>query len=268
MTLAQAFALGMLQGVTEFLPISSDGHLALAQAWLGSVEAPLLFTVVVHLGTLVSIAIVMRERLAALVAAGLAWLARRAPGRGDGDDLRWIWLIVVASVPTAVIGLALRDLVEVLTARPAWVGAGLLGTAVALYVSHRLGSGSRGRHDLGWRDAFLIGLAQGFAVLPGLSRSGTTITTGLARRVRGDVAVDFSVLISVPAVLGANLLEFMEVDASTLAAQATPLVVGFLAAAVTGVLALRALRWVVVKGRLLPFALYCVLVGVGAILLG
>jgi undecaprenyl-diphosphatase len=267
-TLAQAFALGMLQGVTEFLPISSDGHLALAQSWLGGTEAPLLFTVVVHLGTLVSIAIVMRERLFGLVAAGLAWLARRAPRSADGDDLRWIWLIVVASVPTALIGLALRDLVEVLTERPAWVGAGLLATAVALYASHRIGSGSRDRHELGWRDALLIGTAQGLAVLPGLSRSGTTITTGLARGVRGDVAVDFSVLISVPAVIGANLLEFAEVDASTLASQAAPLAIGFLAAAVTGVLALRALRWVVVRGRLLPFAIYCVLVGAGAILLG
>ena len=263
----QALALGILQGSTEFLPISSSGHLALAQNLLPGVSGPLLlFDVVVHLGTLLAIAVLFRRRLWELLRAALSYL----PGAAavPDADRRWLGLILIGSVPTAVIGLALRDVSESLLERPAGVGAALLVTAFLLLVSERVGQRSRGSGELGALDALLVGTAQGLAVIPGISRSGATVATGLWRDLRGDVAVEFSLLLSMPAVAGAALLVGLESGIRLDAAELAPLAVGFGAALVSGLLAVKALQWVVVRRRLLPFAIYCGVLGAGALALG
>jgi undecaprenyl-diphosphatase len=267
LTLSQALGLGVLQGVTEFLPISSSGHLVLAQnLWPGLTGSHLLFDVVVHLGTVAAILWVFRRRVGRLLRA--LWTLALGGGTAGSVDSRWLALIVVASVPTAVIGLGLRDLVEGMQTEPAAVGAALLVTAGLLVVAERVGSRSRDEAQLRWVDAVIVGTAQGLAVIPGISRSGATVAAALVRNTRAEVAVEFSMLISIPAVLGANLLEGTRAGASALSAQAVPLVVGFLAAFVVGALSLHALRWVVSRRKLLPFAAYCGVAGLGALSLG
>ena len=261
--------MGVLQGATEFLPVSSSGHLSLAQNWLHGVEEPqLLFQVVVHLGTLIAIVVLFRVRIWGLLVAGVSFVT--GPGRVSTDetDRRWVLLILAASLPTAILGLLLRDSVRVMQTRPAWVGVALLTTAALLLVSERLGRRTRGRDSLGFADAVLVGAAQGLGVLPGLSRSGVTVAAALWRDARADVAVEFSLLVSVPAVLGANLLELAETGTAAVRAELVPLLVGFTAAFATGIVSIKALQWVVVQRRLLPFALYCALVGGGAVIFG
>lgn len=269
MTLQQALLLGVVQGVTEFLPISSSGHLALLQHFMPGISTPfLLFEVVVHLGTLCAIVLVLRRRLAVLLRAALSFLPGVDSAAGSAVDRRWILLIVCASLPTAAIGLLLRAPVEAALQRPAAIGGALLVTGALLLVSERIGTRSRGPERLGVRDALLVGVAQGLSVVPGISRSGATIAAALARGARGEVAVEFSLLISLPAVSGAALLVVLGGDRPLWATPLAPLAVGFAAAFVTGVAALRALQWAVAKRKLLPFAVYCGLLGVGAIAFG
>lgn len=277
MTLTQALLLGVLQGATEFLPISSSGHLALAQNLMPGLGGDLLlFDVVVHLGTLAAIAVLLRERIWGLVRAGVSFLPGfgRGFGRGFGSegaseaDRRWLVLILVGSVPTALIGLGLRETTEALLEWPAGVGAALLVTALLLLLSERLGARTRGADSLGLADALICGVAQGLAVVPGISRSGATVAAALFRNVDGAVAVEFSLLLSMPAVAGAALLVAVESAGHVGAGEFGPLAVGFGAAFLTGMAAVKALQWIVIRRRLLPFAIYCTLVGAGAILVG
>lgn len=268
MTLTQAFALGVLQGGTEFLPVSSSGHLALAQNLMPGLSGSLLlFDVVVHVGTLIAIVVLLRDRVLALIQAALSFLPGGSPA-GLEVERRWLGLILAGSVPTAVIGLALRETTEAILEKPAAVGAALLVTGVVLFLSERLGRRDRGAADLTWLDALAIGTAQGLAVIPGISRSGATVAAALARNADGRVAVEFSLLLSMPAIAGAALLVGLEHGSALEAAELAPLGVGFAAALVTGMLALRALQWIVVQRRLLPFAAYCVVLGAGALVLG
>lgn len=267
LTLLQALGLGVLQGVTEFLPISSSGHLVLAQnLWPGLDGSFLVFDVFVHLGTVVAILWVLRRRVGALLRA--MWTIVLGRAAWGSADVRWLGLILLASVPTALLGLGLRDVVEGMQVRPAAVGAALLVTAAVLYASERRGNRRRGPEELGWVDAVVVGAAQGLAVIPGISRSGATVGTALVRDTAPEAAVEFSMLISVPAVLGANLYEGVRAGLAELTAQATPLGVGFFAAFVAGALSLQALRWAVARRKLLPFAAYCGAVGLGALILG
>ena len=267
MTVFQALALGVLQGATEFLPVSSSGHLALAESLVAPRDAPgLLFDVVVHFGTVVAIVLVLRERVRRLAVAAWTFLPRTGPG--DPTDRRWLLLLLIGSLPTAVIGLALRDIVGRVHSEPALVGACLLGTALILVLSERKGARTRGAAELRLTDALWVGAVQGLAVLPGLSRSGSTVGTALWRDVRAETAVEFSMLLSAPAVLGANLYEVSRVGMAAVRAELIPLTLGFGTALISGALCLKALQWVVVRRRLRPFAAYCALLGLGAIVFG
>jgi undecaprenyl-diphosphatase len=175
-------------------------------------------------------------------------------------------LLVLASVPTAVIGLGMRGLVGETRHHPAWVGAALLVTALLLVLSERIGRRDRGTGSLDVRDALLVGAVQGFAVMPGISRSGSTIAAALFRNVNAVTAVEFSMLVSIPAIVGANLLELTRGGLGGI--EPVPFAVGFAAAFLTGAFSLKALQWLVAERRLLPFAVYCTLVGLGAMVLG
>ncbi len=267
MTVFQALALGVLQGATEFLPVSSSGHLALAQSLVVTREAPgLLFDVVVHLGTVLAIVVILRERVRRLAVA--MWTLLPGTEQADENDRRWLFLLLVGSLPTAAIGLALRDTVSRVHSEPALVGAGLIVTAVILVLSELRGSRTRGAGELRVADALWVGAVQGLAVLPGLSRSGSTVGTALWRDVRAETAVEFSMLLSAPAVLGANLYELSSVGMVAVRAELVPLMLGFGTALVSGALCLKALQWAVVQRRLRPFAAYCALLGLGAIVFG
>ncbi len=257
--LGSALILGAVQGVTEFLPISSDGHLALGSMLLGvSSEMPLSMVVLLHFGTLVATTLIFAKDLRALVAQ--SWTGLRAGPRAylETDAGRLVASIVVASFPTAIIGLGLEDHVEDLS-RSSWVvGLGLLVSAGAAWSTRRGG----GKQDyLTLTQALIVGVAQGIAVLPGVSRSGCTIATAMLLGMSGPAAFRFSFLLSLPAITGATLLSARHTE--ELAALGLPAVAGAVVSLVVGLGALLVLRRLVDRGRFWVFAVYLVPLGSG-----
>ena len=254
-----AALLGLIQGLTEFLPVSSSGHLVLAGHLIGLPSTGLVFELLLHLATLAAVIFYYRTDVAALVLA--VPRALRAPLKGYRDDaqVRLGLLITAASVPTAAIGLAFKDQFEALAAYPQAVGAALLVTAALLLATHFIQSSER---SLDLRAALLIGLVQGMAITPGVSRSGATIALALLLGIATVEAARFSFLISIPAIAGAAILKlrdgFGQLDL-------LPSVLGFLVALISGYIALRWLVALVKARRFAAFAPYCAAVGVLAI---
>jgi undecaprenyl-diphosphatase len=240
-----ALLLGVLQGATEWLPVSSSGHLVLAQSFLG-LQAPILFDVLLHLSTALVVVLFFRKDVVGILKA----LARRDLKSEYG---RLLLLLVIGSVPTALLGYAFRDLFSSLFGNPAAVGAALLATGCILLAT-RLPAKPR---PLGLRESLLIGAAQGIAIIPGLSRSGATIGTGLLSGIDRALLVRFSFLLSVPAILGASLFEASEI------AQVDPLSLGLgmLASFAVGWLSLKLVIKTIMEKRFHWFSLYCFCLG-------
>lgn len=260
MTLFDAILLGIVQGITEFLPISSDGHLAIVQHYLPNFQQPgLLFDVMLHVGTLGAILLFFQRDIIRLATA---------PFRRTGEarrDQRLLVLIAAASVPTAVIGLLLKDSVEQWKENMLIVGAMLILTGTLVFVGERYRrNGRRGEAALTVTDAVLTGIAQGLAVLPGLSRSGSTIATLLFRGVDGETAARFSFLMAAPAIAGAAMLSLKDLDALP-TGDIPAYLAGTAVAFVVGLCAIRLLLDVIRRQRLIWFVLYCWLVGVALI---
>jgi undecaprenyl-diphosphatase len=255
-----AIVLGAVQGVTEFLPISSDGHVALGAMLFGvSDEMPLSMVVMLHVGTLVATIIAFREDLT-LLAKG-AWSGVRQPRAYlASPDGRLVTGIVVASAPTALIGLLLEDRVEGFSRVPWIVGACLLASALVVFATRRGGGDAEVLPP--WQ-ALLVGVAQGLAVMPGLTRSGSTIAVAMMLGLSGPAAFRFSFLLSLPAIAGATLLKAR--DTQELAALGPGVIAGALTALIVGYVALRWLRALVRQGRFWTFALYLVPLGLGVI---
>jgi undecaprenyl-diphosphatase len=255
MTFAQSVALGALQGATEFLPVSSSGHLAIAQYYLAGFSQPgVLFDVLLHLGTMIAVLIYFRRDVAALIIS--PW--NRTP---EGKkDLRLLWLLVLGSIPTGIIGLAGKDLATDLFHNMTVVGACLLATGVFLFMSERIRTKTSGRTDLSIGDALITGILQGIAILPGISRSGSTIAGLLLRGVDGETAARFSFLLAIPAVFGATLLSLKDLQA--VPAGDLPLyAAGAVCAMLVGLFSIHFLLAIIRRRRLFLFALYCWVVG-------
>lgn len=247
----EAMLLGLLQGISEFLPISSSGHLALAGILFGIKDAGLTLNVLLHVGTLVATAIVLRRRLADAIVSGVKSLAKPSlfrTSRGGQDAL----FVIVASIPTAIIGFTLRDTVETWTRSPLIVGLGFLATSFLL-VSTKFARPGKVEHP-SVRAALLLGLVQGIAVTPGISRSGITIAVALFLGVQRGRAFELSMLMSVPAVLGAALLE-LPGSLSRMEGLGAALV-GAVVACLAGVAAMLLLRRMVVGGSFPWFAIW------------
>jgi undecaprenyl-diphosphatase len=247
-----AVLLGIVQGITEFLPISSDGHLALAELLFHLQSGGLTFNVMLHAGTLIATLVVLRREVTRALLGGLGALVKPSQFR-DSSGGRDALVVILASLPTALIGLTLRDAVERWTESPIAIGLGFLGTTAMLMIAHTAKPGEREQPS--WRGALLIGLAQGLAVLPGLSRSGSTIAVALRLGVRPDRAFELSMLMSLPAVVGAIVLEGRHAMADGQFA-GSPAVVGAFTALVAGIIALRLLRRLVIRGRFGWFAFW------------
>ena len=259
MDLLWAALLGLVQGLTEFLPVSSSGHLVLAGHLIGLPSTGLVFELLLHLATLAAVVFYYRSDVMGLFKA--VPRALRAPRIGYHEDpeVRLGLLIIAASIPTAVIGLAFKDHFEALTAYPQAVGGALLVTAVLLLATHFI---QPRQSDLNLRVALLIGLAQGLAITPGISRSGATIALALLLGIATTQAARFSFLISIPAIAGAAILKLRDgLDQL----EFLPAVVGFLVASISGYLALRWLVALVKARRFAAFAPYCAVVGLLAI---
>ena len=269
MNLFQAFFLGILQGATEFLPVSSSGHLVLVPWLLGWASPGLAFDAVVHWGTALAVIAYFWRDWVSLVRALTLRRLRADPSLEPSQgsrDARLAWFIVLGTVPAALIGWLLEDFFEEMFARPAAAAAFLLVTAALLTASERFGRRERDLDALAWPDALLVGLAQALAIFPGISRSGATIAAGLARGLRREPAARFSFLLATPVILGAGLLKVVDLaQMGGLAAQVPTLAIGFVAAGVVGFGCIHFLLRYLQRRRLYPFAVYCAIAGVACL---
>ncbi len=250
MTLWQGILLGLVQGLTEFLPVSSDGHLAVI-GHVAGVHTPGVFVeVALHVATLGSILVVYGRRFWQLVVDVL----RRQP-----DALRYAGLLIIGMIPAGVVGIFLQHLIE-RAFQSLWAaGVGFLVTAACLWSTrHR---GPEGASQPSPRGALIIGLAQAFAPLPGVSRSATTISSGLWVGLGAVPAADFSFLMAIPLIAGAGLVEARHASADIAQVGAVPLLVGCIVAFLSGVFAIRFLVAMLRRGRFYLFAPYCLAIG-------
>ena len=246
MTISSAIILGIVQGVAEFLPISSSGHLAVLQNLfdLSAGEDHLFFDVLLHLGTLISICVCYWGDIVAMVRE--VFIVLRGGRRADGTPVqghlgaaRLFLMIVVGTLPLFLV-LPINDKVEELYYITPFIGAALLLTGCVLFVSDKMAPGTRTERNMRFRDALTIGLCQCVATIPGLSRSGTTITAGIATGLDRTFAMKYSFLLSLPAVLGANLLSFIKaIGEESIEASLIPAyLLGMLAAMLSGIAAI------------------------------
>jgi undecaprenyl-diphosphatase len=270
MSLAQALFLGFIQGITEFLPVSSSGHLVIFQNIFGLKEPNLFFDVSLHFGTLLAVLIVLKQEVFSLLKGLLSFSVHifkgRKNGLGEQDKAmaRLAGLIVVGLVPTALIGFFFRNIIEVLFNSLLGVGCMLLITGIILWTTRMTGEGHKDTDSLSILDAILIGFVQGLSIAPGISRSGSTIAFGLFRKVKKSAAVRFSFLLSIPAILGAMVLEWE--NPLLQQGELLNVLAGTVIAAIAGYICLKLLIRMVQKGHLYYFSPYCWAVGSAAII--
>ncbi len=263
MSYVEAVTLAVVQALTEFLPVSSSGHLVLSQRWFGgSGEVDLLYNVVVHLATMVAVVLYFRRDLWAL-ARGLVGPVAASGSVFDGHEGQGLWYIALANVPTALLGLFIERFLWSTVTRPDVVGVMLIVTGAVLWCGRgRLPS--RSMAEMGTRDALVVGVIQGLAVLPGISRSGTTIAGGMMLGLERELAARFSLLISIPAILGATVLEWWGTGTAS-ARPLGPYIAAMLVAGSIGYLAIDIIMRLVRRQRFYLFALYVWPLGVMAI---
>jgi len=258
----QAIILGILQGITEFIPISSSGHLVLGQHFFGITEPVLAFDISVHMGTLAATVLVFFTDIKALMAAG--WKAIRSR-QSSPSEIKLLLLIAAGCLPTAAMGLLLKQWEHIIFSSVMLVGFMLLVTGTLLWFTKKVGRTGYGITGFNYRTALLIGLCQGLAVIPGISRSGITISAGLFAGIDRRLCARFSFLLSIPAIAGAQLLTIKD-SFSGPALMTSPVVYGTIAAFITGLGALLLLLKIVNNGRFHIFAPYCWIVGIISIL--
>jgi len=244
----QAFILAIVQGITEWLPVSSSAHLAIIQH-LFNISPPVFFDIALHLGTLVSVLLFFRNDIIRLI---------------NEKDVKMLLFIIIASIPTAIIGLALRDFFESFFSNITLIGIALLVTGAMLFSTRY--ADDKKQKQLGLASALMIGVAQGIAVAPGISRSGSTISIGMLLGIEKEKAARFSFLLSIPAVLGASILEGRKAALSSI--DFGPMVLGVIIAAAVGYLTIGFLLEIIRKNSFSVFAYYCWLLGVMVIILG
>ena len=270
MTFFQALLLGALQGLTEFLPVSSSGHLVLLQHLFGLQEPALLFDILVHVATLGAVFIIYRHDVWELIQACLSLSTTRHRTDPDtakrrADNRRLGVLLIVANIPTVAIGLVFAATFEQLFATPWTVGIALLITGCALWSLRSALAPRNGLPDMHIGHALLLGVIQGLAITPGISRSGSTIVVALWCGLHQESAARFSFLMAIPAIIGAMLLKLGTLGALP-SDQIGLMLGGMLTALVVGYLALRFLLRLLMHGNFWYFAIYCWLVGGAAIL--
>lgn len=271
MTLLEVVALGLIQGVTEFLPVSSSAHLVIVQNIFGVRQPQLFLDVALHVGTLISTIVVLRNEISSLLRGVLSYTLNQVRGEPHAvsDEQRAMarlaGMVCIALIPTGLLGFFFMDQFERLFGSLPAVGVMLMVTGSILWLTRGAGKGVKDMGALSVMDVLVIGFIQGVAIAPGISRSGSTISFGLFRKLQKNCAYNFSFLISIPAILGAMILEWETPDISS--GELLPILAGTLSAALAGYLCLRFLRTMVQKGRLYFFSPYCWAAGAAAIVL-
>ena len=267
MSYFQAIILGLVQGLAEFLPISSSGHLALLQQWFGiEGESVLFFAVMLHVGTLISVFIVYWKDIWELIVELFLTIKDLCTGKGLRLNERPVrklgLLIIVATIPTAVIGLLFNDFFEGLYSSVLPIGIGLIITGIFLYIAEKIENANRGLDKMNFRNAVFVGIVQGIAICPGISRSGSTLFGSLLCHLDRKFAVKFVFLISIPSILGSAIVEAPDAIRAGLDSDLIgPVVVGMLVAAVAGLVAIKTMIKVVGDKKLVYFSYYVWVLG-------
>jgi len=275
MTYLSAAFLGLVQGVAEFLPISSSGHLSIFQNFLGLNQMAegghVFFDLLLHLATLLAVCVFYRRDILDIIFQGVTYIknvGHPVPGpKKRYPAVRLLVMMFFATLPLFLI-LPIKDKVETLYNNTVFIGFALLFCGAMLYISDRLPRGGKNEKNMRIRDALIIGVFQAIATVPGISRSGATITAGVGTGLDRAFAVKFAFLMSIPAILGANILSIADAAEAGIEPGMFPMyLVGMLVAAVSGYLCLMLLRWISRKGRFGGFAFYCWVVGAATIIL-
>jgi undecaprenyl-diphosphatase len=260
----QAIILGVVQGLTEFLPVSSSGHLVLVPWYLGWSDAGFLFDTLLHWGTLVALFVVFWRDYLNLIAGWFRTIGQRSLADPDG---RLAWLIILGTIPAVITGLLLKDFIESLFTSARAVGFFMLVTSALLALSEQMlkrWQQQRTITQIRWLDALIIGCFQAIALAPGISRSGSTMAAGLMRGIQRADAARFSFLLGTPAFLGAPLLQLADIVTGDVTIESIawlPMLAGFVAAAITGVLAIRWLLGYLRNHSFYVFSIYTLVVG-------
>ncbi|MBN2852019.1 MAG: undecaprenyl-diphosphate phosphatase [Clostridia bacterium] len=242
MNILQAIFLGLVQGLTEFLPVSSSGHLVLLQRLFSIGDSTLLFNVSVHFATLIAVIIAFWGEVLAIIKKPFC---------------KMTGLILISMVPAMVAGIVFRNFFEGLNQSGMSLGIGFLITSVVLLITVKIKNGERDLSDLKWYDALLIGFAQAVAIVPGISRSGMTMVTSLSRKIKKELAVKFAFLMSIPVIAGGFLIELLDVfDQGIGSIDFIPVLLGMLFAGVSGFFAIKLFVRFVMKGKLYYFSYY------------
>ncbi len=277
MSIFNAVIQAIVQGLTEFLPVSSSGHLSLTQHFTGvNGESALLFSIVLHLGTLVAVFIAFRKTIWALIKEAFRMLGdlftlkfRRFKWKTMNAERRMILMILLSLLPLFVFYI-FKDIFTGIASDDDIIieGVCFLFTALMLFISDRCVKGRKEYGDVTVRDSLTIGTFQGIALLPGVSRSGSTISAGLLCGFTRETAVQFSFIMGIPAILGGSVLELKDVQASDLQIDWVPVLVGFAVAALVGLLAIQMVRWLVKSDKFKIFGIYTFLLGLATIGVG
>ena len=276
MTYLMSAVLGFVQGVAEFLPISSSGHLTLFQHFFGMEEPDNLFNILLHFATLIAVCIYYFQDVLEMIVEffrGMAALFSRSPSHGNPPEARRLVLLIIVGTLPLFLVLPFESKVEAFGSNPIFVCCALLITGCILFFSDRLSRGRKTAKNTKLTDGLLIGCAQAVAVIPGISRSGATISAGMMLGLNRDFAVRYSFLLSLPAIVGANILELKDaLEAENFAETVVPLLpvylVGVLVAAVVGYFAIRLVKSLADKGKFGKFAYYCWAVGAVSLVAG
>jgi len=274
MDLMQAILLGGIQGLTEFFPVSSSGHLVIFQQMMGLTEPVLMFDISVHVGTLAAILVYFFNDIIRIFKSFISSASCRLSGQSEKlsqveiSDTRMAWMLVAGSLPTAVIGFGMHMVSDVLFSSLTIVGVSLLVTGGILLGTRWINKKKKTESDLSVKQALLIGTVQGLAVIPGISRSGSTISAALFLGVNHDMAIRYSFLLSIPAILGALVLQLLTDSSGAGNISLVVIAAGLLTSFIVGYAALSLLVKMVQKGHLYLFAPYCILLGVVVLIAG
>ena len=274
MTYLMSAVLGVVQGIAEFLPISSSGHLTLFQHFLGMPEPDNLFNILLHFATLLAVCVYYFQDVMEMVVEffrGIAALFSRRPSRGRPPEARRLVLLVIVGTLPLFLVVLVKDYVEAIGRYPAAVSCALLLTGCIIFLSDRMGGGRKTARNATLKDALLVGLAQGIATVPGISRSGSTISAGMALGFDRRFAVRYSFLMSLPAVLGATLLKVKDVleQPGSLDEGLLPVyLLGMVIAGVVGYFSIRLVNLLADRGKFGAFAYYCWAAGLVSLVLG
>ncbi|VVB65402.1 Undecaprenyl-diphosphatase [Candidatus Gugararchaeum adminiculabundum] len=252
-SILEAIFLAVIQGITEWLPISSSGHLALAQYYF-HIQASVLFDIILHLGTLLAVVVYFRQKILDIIQSAL-----RLDFKSENGSI--IPFAILALIPTAIIGFAFKDFFESMFQKPALIGAGLVLTGLVLYSTKYLGK--KANSPVGLKQALAMGIAQGIAVAPGISRSGSTISAGIAAQGQREKVAAFSFLIAVPAVIGAAIFELKGKAIEAIGIEA--IAIGLLVSFAVGYASIHVLFKLLKGDKFHWFAYYCWLAGLTAI---